>query len=90
MTKAEKKRYDALLQRVEDIYSGAVGGAWGDDLYFIGPEELAVIVPAIMERMWPNGGAPPFTDRIGNWVSHFSSPEDCADWLWVFVGETNG
>lgn len=81
MTKSEKKRYDALLKRVTDIYSGAIGAAWDDDSCIVGAEELAVIAPAILDRLYPD--APGFISGVGYWLSNLGSPDQCAEWLWT-------
>jgi hypothetical protein len=80
MTKQQQKRYDALLQRVTDIYSGAVGGKWDEDQFFVGAEEIAVIAPAISEILVPEK----FTSsrEAGPWIANLTTPEDCTEWLW--------
>jgi hypothetical protein len=80
MTKRERKRYDALLQRVTDIYSGALGGRWEDDRHFVGAEELSVIAPAIAECLIPDQVI--WAREVGHWLSHLQTPDECADWLW--------
>lgn len=74
------ERYQQLLQRVTDIYSGAVGGVWNDFDYFMGAEELAIVVPAVLNVLYPE-----MTKEKWNWAytSNFVTPELCADWLWV-------
>ena len=77
----EEKGYVDLLQRVTDIYSGALGQEWNDDEHIIGAEELAVIIPAVLDRLFP--GRPEWFRKPGFFMRNFGSPEECAHWLWL-------
>ena len=77
----EEKGYVDLLQRVTDIYSGALGQEWNDDEHIIGAEELAVIIPAVLDRLFPK--RPEWFRKPGFFMRNFGSPEECAHWLWL-------
>lgn len=80
MTKRKQQRYEALYQRITDIYSGAIGAEWNSDEYFVGAEELSLIAPAISECLLPEFYV--WRANVGPWLSYLGTPEKCTDWLW--------
>ena len=81
MTKSDQERYDALLQRVTDIYSGAVGGMWNNEDYLVSAEELSVIVPAIGAVLIPEEYD--WRKKVWGWLPDFATPEGCTNCLWL-------
>lgn len=83
MNKSDKRKKEKLLQRVTDIYSGAIGGLFCDTRHIIGPEELSTIVPAIFETFFVEE-RPVFLNQVGYWITNFDTPKNCTDFLWIF------
>lgn len=79
LTKQQKEDQQraALLRRVTDVYSGAIGQEWSED-EFATAEILSRVIPALRElfsKQWKDYMNSPHS------LHHFDNARMAADWL---------
>ena len=79
MSKRKEKQKALLLQRIRDIYNGAVGRLWVKDDEWLSLEEAERVVPALRDV---------FGQPVENWwayqphvIGKFETPEKACDHL---------
>lgn len=75
----QTKAYQALLQRITDVYSGAQGQKWDNDDFAIA-ELLSNVVPVLQQIFDPEDKK----DYVFGLhaLDKFDNPEKAADWIY--------
>jgi len=80
MTKADKKRFAELLQRVMDVYSGAMGEDAGVDGILAGLSEAERILPALKALFEEQRPQDSHLWAYFN-MAHYASPKEATEFL---------
>lgn len=82
-TKAQREveQKAALLQRITDVYSGAVGDAWDSEAgNFADAEVLARVMPALSKIFGPQNDENEWMWSLHN-LGNYEQPEDACEFL---------